>query len=411
MNCELLAVGTELLLGEIANTDGQMIAQGLSEHGINVYWQTVVGDNPGRLRQALDIARSRADIIITTGGLGPTADDLTKETVAAAFGKRLYTDPGQLARLKERMGPRMTPNNLKQADLPEGCTVLENDWGTAPGCAFAASGVHVIMLPGPPRECRPMFLYRAVPYLEKLQGGVIGSRYVKIFGVGESSMETQVKPLMDRLEGVTMAPYAKEGECELRITARAETKEAALALCDPVVAQVRDILGTHVYGVDVSSLEERVVQGLRQQGLTIALAESCTGGLVAKRITDIAGASEVFGFGCVTYSNAAKQRLLGVSQETLERCTAVSEQTALEMARGVRALSGADIGLSVTGYAGPGGGTEEHPVGTVFIGLSWAGGERVVCPERRYMRSREQVRRSAASHALDLVRREVLERA
>ena len=382
MNCELLAVGTELLLGEIANTDGQMIAQGLSEHGINVYWQTVVGDNPGRLRQALDIARSRADIIITTGGLGPTADDLTKETVAAAFGKRLYTDPGQLARLKERMGPRMTPNNLKQADLP-----------------------------GPPRECRPMFLYRAVPYLEKLQGGVIGSRYVKIFGVGESSMETLVKPLMDRLEGVTMAPYAKEGECELRITARAETKEAALALCDPVVAQVRDILGTHVYGVDVSSLEERVVQGLRQQGLTIALAESCTGGLVAKRITDIAGASEVFGFGCVTYSNAAKQRLLGVSAETLERCTAVSEQTALEMARGVRALSGADIGLSVTGYAGPGGGTEEHPVGTVFIGLSWAGGERVVCPERRYMRSREQVRRSAASHALDLVRREVLERA
>ena len=256
-----------------------------------------------------------------------------------------------------------------------------------------------------------MFLYRAVPYLEKLQGGVIGSRYVKIFGVGESSMETLVKPLMDRLEGVTMAPYAKEGECELRITARAETKEAALALCDPVVAQVREILGTNIYGVDVSSLEERVVQGLRQQGLTIALAESCTGGLVAKRITDIAGASEVFGFGCVTYSNAAKQRLLGVSQETLERCTAVSEQTALEMARGVRALSGADIGLSVTGYAGPGGGTEEHPVGTVFIGLSWAGGEQVVCPERRYMRSREQVRRAAASHALDLVRREVLERA
>lgn len=408
MNCELLAVGTELLLGEIANTDGQMIAQGLNEHGINVYWQTVVGDNPARLRQALEIARERADIIITTGGLGPTADDLTKETVAAVFGKKLHTDPGQLARLKERMGPRMTPNNLKQADLPEGCIVLENDWGTAPGCAFEADGVHVIMLPGPPRECKPMFLYRAVPYLEKLQGGVIGSRYVKIFGVGESSMETLVKPLMEKQTQVTMAPYAKEGECELRITARAESREAALALCDPVVEQVREILGDNIYGVDVASLEERVVQGLRQQGMTLALAESCTGGLLAKRITDVPGASEVFGFGCVTYSNEAKQALVGVSPETLERYTAVSPETALEMARGARQCSGADIGLSTTGYAGPGGGTEEHPVGTVFIGLSWDGGERVICPERRYMRSREQIRRSASSTALDLLRREVL---
>lgn len=408
MNCELLAVGTELLLGEIANTDGQMIAQGLNEHGINVYWQTVVGDNPVRLRQALDIAKARADIIITTGGLGPTADDLTKETVAAAFGKALKTDEKQLARLKERMGETMTPNNLKQADLPEGCIVLENDWGTAPGCAFEAEGVHVIMLPGPPRECKPMFLYRAVPYLEKLQGGVIGSRYVKIFGVGESSMETLVKPLMDRQTRVTMAPYAKEGECELRITARAETKEAALALCDPVVEQVREILGDNIYGVDVSSLEERVVQGLKQQKLTIALAESCTGGLIAKRLTDIPGASQVLEFGWVTYSDHAKQKMLGVSPETLQKYTAVSPETALEMAKGAREKSGADIGLSVTGYAGPDGGTEEHPVGTVFIGLSWQGGEKVICPPRRYMRSREQVRRSSASHALDLVRREVL---
>lgn len=408
MNCELLAVGTELLLGEIANTDGQMIAQGLNEHGINVYWQTVVGDNPARLRQALDIAKGRANIIITTGGLGPTADDLTKETVAAAFGKALKTDEKQLARLKERMGESMTPNNLKQADLPEGCIVLENDWGTAPGCAFEADGVHVIMLPGPPRECKPMFLYRAVPYLEKLQGGVIGSRYVKIFGVGESSMETLVKPLMDRQSRVTMAPYAKEGECELRITARAETKEAALALCDPVVEQVREILGDNIYGVDVSSLEERVVQGLKQQNMTIALAESCTGGLIAKRLTDIPGASQVLEFGWVTYSNRAKQKMLGVSPETLQKYTAVSPETALEMAKGARIKSGADIGLSVTGYAGPDGGTEEHPVGTVFIGLSWQGGEKVICPPRRYMRSREQVRRSAASHALDLVRREVL---
>ena len=408
MNCEILAVGTELLMGEIVNTDAQMIARGLNEHGFNVYWQTVVGDNPARLREALETAKRRADILITTGGLGPTADDLTKETVAEVFGRPLQMDEAQLARLKERMGPKMTPNNEKQAMLPQGCTVLVNDWGTAPGCAFEAEGCHVIMLPGPPRECTPMFRERALPYLETLCGGVIGSRYVKIFGQGESSVEYLTRPLADSLEQVTMAPYAKEGECELRITARAETKQAALALCDPVVEQVRELLGDKVYGVDVSSLEEVVVEGLKARKMTIACAESCTGVLIAKRITDISGASEVFGYGCVTYWNEAKMGLLGVNPETIERYTEVSAQCALEMARGVRKLSGASIGISTTGYAGPTGGTEEHPVGTVFIGLSWEGGETVFCPERRYMRTREQVRRQAASHAFDLIRREVL---
>lgn len=408
MNCEILAVGTELLMGEIVNTDAQMIAQGLNEHGFNVYWQTVVGDNPDRLRAALETAKSRADILITTGGLGPTADDLTKETVAEVFGRPLKMDEVQLARLKERMGPKMTPNNEKQAMLPENCTVLVNDWGTAPGCAFEADGCHVIMLPGPPRECTPMFQLRALPYLEKLCGGVIGSRYVKIFGQGESSVEYLTRPLADSLENVTMAPYAKEGECELRITARAETKEAALALCDPVVEQVKAILGDKVYGVDVSSLEEVVVRGLEARGMTIACAESCTGGLIAKRITDVSGASGVFGYGCVTYWNEAKMGLLGVSPQTIEQHTEVSAQCALEMARGVRRLAGASVGISTTGYAGPTGGTEENPVGTVYIGLSWEGGETVFRPDRRYMRTREQVRRHAASHALDLVRREVL---
>ena len=408
MNCEILAVGTELLMGEIVNSDAQMISRGLNEHGFNVYWHTVVGDNPARLREALETAKSRADVLITTGGLGPTADDLTKETVAEVFGRPLQMDQAQLVRLKERMGPKMTPNNEKQAMLPEGCTVLVNDWGTAPGCAFEADGCHVIMLPGPPRECTPMFRLRALPYLEKLCGGVIGSRYVKIFGQGESSVEYLTRPLADSLKDVTMAPYAKEGECEIRITARADSKEAALALCDPVVEQVKALLGDKVYGVDVSSLEEVVVEGLKARKMTIACAESCTGGLIAKRITDISGASEVFGYGCVTYWNEAKMGLLGVSPETIEQDTEVSAQCALEMARGVRKLSGADIGISTTGYAGPTGGTEENPVGTVYIGLSWAGGETVFRPDRRYMRTREQVRRHAASHAFDLVRREVL---
>ena len=253
-----------------------------------------------------------------------------------------------------------------------------------------------------------MFRLRALPYLETLCGGVIGSRYVKIFGVGESAVEYLTRPLADSLENVTMAPYAKEGECELRITARAETKEQALAMCDPVVEQVKGILGDAVYGVDVESLEEVVVRGLKEQGKTIAFAESCTGGLLAKRITDISGASEVFGYGCVTYWNEAKMKVLGVKPETIEQYTEVSRPCALEMARGVRALSGASVGVSTTGYAGPTGGTEEHPVGTVFIGLSWEDGETVFCPERRPTRSREQVRRAAASHALDLVRKEVL---
>ena len=408
MNCEILAVGTELLMGEIVNSDAQMISRGLNEHGFNVYWHTVVGDNPARLREALETAKSRADIIITTGGLGPTADDLTKETVAEVFGRPLKMDEAQLARLKERMGPKMTPNNEKQAMLPEGCTVLVNDWGTAPACAFEAEGCRVILLPGPPRECEPLFRLRALPWLAGLEDGVIGSRYVKIFGEGESTVEYLTRPLADSLEGVTLAPYAKEGECELRVTARAESREAALALCDPVVAQIRAILGDKGYGVDVSSLEEVVVRGLEARGMTIACAESCTGGLIAKRITDVSGASGVFGYGCVTYWNEAKTGLLGVSPETIEKYTEVSEQCALEMARGVRRLSGADVGISTTGYAGPTGGTEEHPVGTVFIGLSWEGGETVLRPDPRYMKTREQVRQKAASHAFDLVRRYVL---
>ena len=407
MKCELIAVGTELLLGEVANLDAQILSQGLSELGINVFHHTVVGDNPARLRQVLEIAAARADLIITTGGLGPTTDDLTKETVADVFGLPLEMNLEQLARLKQRMGPGMTANNEKQAVMPRGCTVLVNDWGTAPGCAFYAKGCHVIMLPGPPRECTPMFRYRAMPYLESLQDGVISSTYLKIFGIGESSMETRLLPLMEELRDVTIAPYAKVGECEVRITARRDTKEEAAAACAPVAEQIRGILGDYVYGTDVTSLEEVVVRGLLDRGLTLSLAESCTGGMVAKRITDISGASGCFAYGCVTYSNQAKQRLLGVSAETLEAYGAVSQQTALEMARGVRNLSGSDIGVGITGVAGPNP-SEGKEVGLVYVAISHAGGERVMEIPRRHSPDRERVRHSAASHALDLVRREIL---
>ncbi|WP_458862540.1 competence/damage-inducible protein A [Acidaminobacterium chupaoyuni] len=408
MNCELIAVGTELLLGEIANTDAQMISQGLTELGINVFHHTVVGDNPQRLKQVIEIAKGRADIIITTGGLGPTADDLTKETIAAAFGKKLVLDEGSMQRLRRHFeGREMTRNNEKQAWLPEGCTVLENDWGTAPGCAFEAEGCHVLMLPGPPRECEPVFRMRAMPYLQKLRGGVIASRYLRIFGMGESAMEDRLSHQMNTWKNPTAAPYAKEGECLVRVTAMAETKEEALAMTQPAVEELCGILGDVVYGVDVDSLEQVIVEKLIEAKLTLATAESCTGGLIGKRITDIAGSSACYLGGVISYANEVKMGLLGVKRETLETVGAVSEETAMQMAEGVRRATGADIGVSTTGVAGPGGGTDEKPVGLVYIGLSTKQGTKAIRVVSMG-KSRERVRRYASSMALDLIRREVL---
>ena len=403
MNCEILSVGTEILLGEIANTDAQMISQGLSEHGINVFYHTVCGDNPARLRDCVEAARARADLIITTGGLGPTCDDLTKETLAEAFGKKIIPFPDQIEKLKAKMSANMTPNNLKQAHLPEGCTVLENDWGTAPGCAFEADGCTVIMLPGPPRECRPMFHERALPYLRGRFGGVIHSTYLKFYGIGESAMEDRLRFLMDSTNP-TVAPYAKEGECEVRVTARADTEEQAKELCRPVVRQIGEILGEYIYGIDVSSLEEVVVKTLTEKKLTLAAAESCTGGLMLKRLTDIPGSSACISGGFVTYNNDMKMNLLGVSKATLDTYGAVSEQTALEMARGARRQSGADIGVGITGIAGPDGGTEAKPVGTVYVAVVCGDKEIVsLAPVRRKWSDRSYTRHTSASYALSQV--------
>lgn len=318
MKCEIIAVGTELLLGEIVNTDAQVISQGLAELGINVYFETVCGDNPERLRSVLEIAKSRADIIITTGGLGPTADDLTKETIAAAFGKGLVLHQPSMDRLRAHFKDRpMTKNNEKQAYLPEGCTVLDNDWGTAPGCAFEAEGCTVIMLPGPPTECTNLFKHRAMPYLEKMSGGTLCSRYIRVFGLGESAMEDKLAHQMKTWKNPTAAPYAKDGECLVRVTAMAPTREEARRMTEPAVEELCGILGDVVYGIDVDSLEEVVVKGLTERGLTLATAESCTGGLLGKRLTDVPGASACYVGGVVSYSNDVKQRLLGVRGDTL----------------------------------------------------------------------------------------------
>ena len=405
---EILSVGTELLLGNIANLDAQILSQGLSALGLNVYWHTVVGDNPQRAKEAVSLAKARADIIITTGGLGPTCDDLSKNVLAEAFGKKLVYDEGSAQRIKsyfQRTGRTMTENNLQQAMLPEGCTILENDWGTAPGCAFEAEGVHVIMLPGPPSECRPMFQYRAVPYLQQFSEGVIASHTLKLFGIGESQMEAQLREQMNTMQNPTLAPYAKEGECELRVTAKAATQEQAQALLLPTVEQVKALFGPLVYGVDVPSLEYVVLEGLKARRLTLGCAESCTGGLIAKRITDVPGASQVFKGGIVSYTNAVKANVLHVPEELLKQFGAVSAQVALAMARGARTALGCDLAVSSTGVAGPDKDDRGNDVGTAFVAIATPEGEYVRALHLGTRPMRERLRTQIAHHAFDLARR------
>ena len=408
MNAELIAVGTEILLGDIVNTDAQLISQGLSELGINVFYQTVVGDNPARLRHVVETARDRADIIITTGGLGPTLDDLTKETLAAVFGKKLALHQPSLDRIKDffqTIGREMTPNNEKQAWLPEGCTVFVNAWGTAPGCAFEAYGKHVLMLPGPPRECNPMWKECAMPYLYQLAGGCIVSRNIRVFGLGESNMEAILHDMMAESKNPTIAPYAKTSECFARVTAKADTPEECETQLEPVVEKICGLLGEDVYGVDVDSLEQVVGDGLRQRGLTLAVAESCTGGLLSKRITDIPGCSDYYLGGVCSYANSVKMNVLGVKKETLDAVGAVSPEVAEQMAEGVARALGADIGVGTTGIAGPGGGTDDKPVGLVYISV-WYKGQHFT-RKMQSMNGRDRIRMQAASTALDLIRRNV----
>lgn len=410
MNAEIISVGTELLLGHTVNTDTAYVARELSTAGINLLYNCTVGDNPERLRRAVELALSRSDVLITTGGLGPTGDDLTKETVAAAAGKKLVLDRESLRRIEQYFkGRALGETQKKQAMLPEGCTVFPNDCGTAPGCGFTtAAGRRIVMLPGPPSELIPMLKNYALPYLEADGHTAIVSRIVRVFGLGEGSVAERIEDLCAS-PNPTAATYAKEAEMFVRVTARAEDERKAAELCGPVVGELQKRLGSYVYGVDVESLEEAVVRELSKRRLTLATAESCTGGLIAKRITDVPGASEVFHMGCVTYANDVKTLLLGVPEQTLARYGAVSEQTAEAMARGIRERSGADYGIGVTGIAGPGGGTAEKPVGLVYLALCGPDGVRIraMRPTGR-RKGRGYLRALAASNALDMVRRSVL---
>ena len=406
---EILSVGTELLLGSIVNSDAQALSRELSSLGLNVLYHSVVGDNPGRLRAAVELARGRADVMITTGGLGPTCDDLTKQTLAGCFGKKLVFYPECAQAIRDffaRMGKEMTDNNLQQAYLPEGCRVLDNAWGTAPGCAFEAGGTYVVMLPGPPRECLPMFRERALPWLARLSEGVIRSRTLRVFGMGESAVESLLRERMNALTNPTLAPYAKEGEVELRITAKADTPEEADALIAPVEAEVRGLLGELVYGADVSGLPQVVLEGARARGLTLGTAESCTGGLIAKRITDVPGAASVFKGGVVSYHCEVKAGVLGVSQALLDEKGAVCAEVAEQMAQGARRALGCDLAVSVTGVAGPDPDERGNPVGLVYTALAapdgcWTKELHLAGAGAR----RDRIRALAANHALDMARR------
>ena len=405
---EIIAVGTELLLGNIVNTNARDISQALSAVGVNVFWHTVVGDNPQRLKEALDVARRRADIIITTGGLGPTYDDLTKQTICEAFGKPLVLHQDIVDDLKvffeKNVHMKMPSNNLQQAELPEGCTVFDNPVGTAPGCAFEADGVHVLMLPGPPFEMLTMLKGHVVPYLRNLSSEVIVSHDIMTFGLGESPMEELMREKMSRMENPSLATYAKPSEVRLRATAKAESAEAAEAMLAPVVKDVTDFLGDYVYGVDVSSLEETCFRLLKEKGLTLATAESCTGGRVAERITALPGVSAVYRGGVVSYWTSVKADVLGVPQETLDAHGAVSEETARAMAEGARRVTGADIAVSVTGVAGPESDERGVPVGIVYIGLATPDG--TFCrPLDLGKRRRDRIQDLSSNHALDVVRR------
>ena len=405
---EIIAVGTELLLGNIANTNAQTLSQSLSTLGINVFWHTVVGDNPERLVEAVEVARHRADILITTGGLGSTYDDLTKQTICAAFGRKLVFHPDILEDIRDfytkNLHAPMPENNRQQAELPEGCTIFDNPVGTAPGCAFEAGGVHVLMLPGPPHEMETMLHRWVEPYLRTLSKEVIVSHDIMTFGLGESYVDQLLHEKMSHMGNPTLATYAKPCEVRLRATAKAESPQAAEAMLSPVVEQVREALGEYVYGVDVKDLAQVCMEELLKKHLTLATAESCTGGLVARRITALPGASKVYRGGVVSYWTEVKAAVLGVPQKTLDTYGAVSEQTARAMAEGARKITGAEVAVSVTGVAGPDPDERNNPVGLVFIGLATPEGtfcRRTESGRRR----RDRIQDLAANHALDMVRR------
>ncbi len=400
LTAEIVCVGTELLMGQVVNTNASYIAEQLVKVGVGVNYSSVVGDNPKRLCEAVKQALDRCDVVITTGGLGPTDDDLTKEIVSEVMGKELVFSEQSYEKMLSYFrdkGKVMTKNNEKQAYLPKGSIVLENDNGTAPGCIIEDGGKCAILLPGPPKEMKPMFK-KAMDYLKEKSDVVMKSRVLRLFGIGESKASAVIDDIIKEQTNPTIAPYAKEGEVTFRITASAKTEEEADSMLTKMADKVYERLGEYIYGEgDDNSLPCVVVDLLKKENLTLSTAESCTGGLIGKMITQIPGSSQVYKYGFITYANESKRKLLGVKKETLDEFTAVSEETAKEMAEGARRESGADIAVSVTGFAGPTG----DEVGLVYIGVS----DKTGTEAYRFIQAgdRERIRMKSALCALDLV--------
>ena len=374
-SAEILCVGTELLIGDIVNTNAAYIARRLATLGIGVYRQCVVGDNPERLAADLQTALDRVDLVITSGGLGPTYDDLTKETAAAVFGREMALHEESLARIERYFaatGRVMTDNNRKQAMMPTGAIVLPNDYGTAPALALVREdGKTLVMLPGPPRELEPIFREQVEPFLHGRCDAILYSRNIHIAGLGESAGENALPKELHDSANPTLPPYCTAGEVRLRVTATAKSEAEAAALCDAMIDRIQaTAVAPYIYGIDVPSAEAALVAALSEKGLTVATAESCTGGLIAKRLTDVAGCSAVVAGGAVTYQTREKTAILGVSPELIERCSVVSAEVAEAMAKGALSRFDTNLAIATTGYAGPGGGTERDPVGTVYIAVA-----------------------------------------
>ena len=405
MTAEIISVGTELLLGNILNTNAQYLSRELAALGITVRRQSTIGDNHGRLADFVNEAKQRCDLLVFTGGLGPTADDLTKETVAACFGDTLTFDPEEWQKIVDfftRTGREATPNNRKQAMVPVHGHKVVNQHGTAPGAWFEQDGHCAVLMPGVPHEMKAMWEESVRPLLLARQSCALHSLTLRVLG-GESNLEYRVRPLLEN-QNPTAAIYCKTGECEIRITARAQNDAEAQTMCRAYAKKFYDLLGDAVYDENVAGLEETVVHTLRSNGLTIATAESCTGGMIAQRLTSVSGASEVFGYGFVTYWEQAKAKLVGVDPAVIAQYNVVSAPVAAQMALGAAKAAGADIAVSVTGLAGPGGGDAVRPVGTVYLGA--ARGDRVYVKKLFVSRpDRALIRARAAQTALEMALR------
>lgn len=416
MVVELVCVGTELLLGNIVNTNAAYLSEMCARLGLSMYYQSVVGDNEERMTQVITQAVDRSDVVILCGGLGPTQDDLTKEVASKVMGLKLVEDEHTRNCIQEYMenvltgrpNAKITENNWKQALVPEGAQILDNANGTAPGLIIEENGKIVILLPGPPNELKPMFENQVYPYLREKQPEVILSRMIKICGVGESAVEDRIRDLIDAQDNPTIATYAKTCEVHLRITARAESEATAKKMIKPIVRELKVRFGKNIYSTDEhKTLEECVIDLLKDQKLELTTVESCTGGALAARLVNVPGASDVLKQGFVTYSNKAKRKFTLVKKSTLKDEGAVSHKTAKEMAKGAVEYTGCDISVSVTGLAGPDGGTKEKPVGLVYIGCCYKG--KTTVREFHFNGNRSKVREQAVVQGLVLLRDCILE--